>query len=157
MQPAPAAQGVAVKEALLEVASKRRSKDDKRTDAQVMADTIVERITGQEIALAPVADGQPDHDGPNTAGGDSEPAYLKGYGTISAEYARWLITGDRTGPDGENEAEAWIRRVYTAPTTGRARRHGLEGTKSPAELEGPDRGSRPILPHTILRCPDSPY
>lgn len=131
----PAAQGVAVKETMLEVASKRRSKDDKRTDTQVVADTIVERITGQEIASRPSLMINLTMTDRTLLVGDSEPAYLKGYGTISAEYARWLITGDRTGPDGENEAEAWIRRVYTAPTTGELVAMDSKARKVPQDLK----------------------
>jgi hypothetical protein len=114
----PVIQGVAFKEALTRAAARRRSIDDKRTDAQVMADTVVECVTEQKLASRPPLLVHLTMTDRCLLGGDSEPAFIKGYGIVSAEYARWLITGDRTGPDGENEEEAWIRRLYTAPVTG---------------------------------------
>lgn len=49
--------------------------------------------------------------------GDHEPAYLTGYGTVPADWARALIHGPDT-PDGRAPAERWIRRLYTAPRSG---------------------------------------
>ncbi len=114
----PVIQGVAFKEALAKAASKRRSTEDKRTEAQVMADIVVERVTGQEMASRPPLMINVVMTDRSLLAGDSEPAFIKGYGIVSAEYARWLMAGDRTGPDGENEAEAWVRRLYTAPVSG---------------------------------------
>ncbi|GAA5226150.1 HNH endonuclease [Paeniglutamicibacter antarcticus] len=114
----PVIQGVAIKEALVKALAKRRRVDDERTDSQVVADTVVERITGQDrAARIPLMINLVMTDRTLLVG-DSEPALIKGYGTISAEYARWLITGDRTGPDGVNTAETWVRRLYTTPTNG---------------------------------------
>ena len=50
--------------------------------------------------------------------GDSEPAYLNGYGTIPAGYARYLVTGDPNLSPKESKAQVWIRRLFTAPSSG---------------------------------------
>lgn len=114
----PVVQGVAFQEALIKEAARLRSTNDERTDAQVMADTVVERVTGQELASRPPLMIHVVMTDRSLLAGDGEPAFIKGYGTVSAEYSRWLIAGDRTGRDGENEAEAWVRRLYTAPVSG---------------------------------------
>lgn len=114
----PVVQGVAFKEALVRAAARRRSIDDERTDAQVIADTVVERVTDQKLASRPPLMIHLVMTDRSLLAGDSEPAFIKGYGIVSAAYARWLITGDRTGPDHENEEEAWVRRLYTAPGSG---------------------------------------
>ena len=114
----PVAEGMALREALLAAKAKRRTAEDRRTDTQVMADTLVERVTGHDIASHPPLMLHMTMTDRTLISGDSEPAHLKGYGTIPAEYARWLIAGDRAGADGENTAELWVRRLYTAPSSG---------------------------------------
>lgn len=109
----PVAQGVACKTALENHADQRRSAGDDRTRAQIMADTLVERVTGQasaesvniEVGLQMTADSL---FGAGTAAGD-QPAEVCGFGPVPADVGRNLV----------READlAWIRRLYTAPETG---------------------------------------
>ncbi|MDQ2844888.1 MAG: DUF222 domain-containing protein, partial [Actinomycetota bacterium] len=86
----PVAQGVAVYAALKKAADTRGVGDD-RSGKQVMADTLVERITGQtEAHLVPVrvnltmtAD--------TLLGNGTTPAWLEDFGPISAEHARAIL------------------------------------------------------------------
>ncbi|MEP6816702.1 MAG: hypothetical protein ABI873_14245 [Marmoricola sp.] len=105
----PVAQGVAVFAALTRHVDSCRAQGDARTRGQIMADTLVERVTGQATAAAtPVAVHLVMSDATLLAG-SSEPAHLEEYGTIPAAVARDLAA----------DAEAaWIRRLYTSPATG---------------------------------------
>jgi hypothetical protein len=124
----PAAQGVAVWATLTRVADQAIATGDARSRGQIMADTVVERITGQTRADAvPVAVDLVVSDQTLLAGG-AEPAWLQGYGPLTAQTARDLcLAADR-------DALAQLRRLYATPDTGtlvamdsRARRfpHGL--------------------------------
>jgi hypothetical protein len=106
----PAAQGVAAYAALAREADNRRATGDERSRTQLMADTAVTRITGQQTPTAidvAIQLVMTDHalldDSPT-------PARLDGYGPIPAHTARRLIA---------NSHNAWIRRLYTKPTDGR--------------------------------------
>jgi hypothetical protein len=103
----PVAQGVACKAALEKEANRLRSEGDARTRGQIMADTLVARVTGQatgtpvEVNLVMT----------DTAllGGSHESAHLDSYGPIPATLARDLVrTADK----------AWVRRLFTRPDTG---------------------------------------
>ena len=109
----PVAQGVAVRAALTKHADALRATGDGRSRGQIMADTLVERVTGQAVA-----DGVEVHvDVVMTdralLEGDDEPATLPGYGVVPASYARHLI-----GTAALHEAAVWTRRLFTMPTTG---------------------------------------
>jgi uncharacterized protein DUF222/HNH endonuclease len=109
----PAVQGVAVYAALTRQADMLRAQGDGRGRGQIMADTLVERVTGQSRADAvpvEVSVVMP-HDALLTD--HSEPAVLEGYGPLPAAFARaWLR-------DLPADAEAWVRRLYEHPVTGR--------------------------------------
>jgi hypothetical protein len=80
-----------------------------------MADTLVQRLTGQASADAvPVHIGLVMTDRTLLAG-DQEPAHLPGYGPVPAGLARDWVFGD---PDTDPEAQVWLRRLYTHPGTG---------------------------------------
>lgn len=119
----PVAQGVAVHAALSKHADTARSAGDSRTRGQIMADTLVERITGQATAGAvPVAVNLVMTDRA-LLGADSTPAHLHGYGPIPAAVGRQLLRSTGVAADGANNrandrAEAWVRRLYTSPVTG---------------------------------------
>nr|WP_306971162.1 HNH endonuclease signature motif containing protein [Arthrobacter oryzae] len=94
----PVSQGVAAYAALNRDADTARSGGDERSRGQVMADTLVERITGTpggikgvEVQLV-----MTDH---TLLQADPEPARLPGYGTIPAAWARTiaLTGGSATG------------------------------------------------------------
>ncbi|WP_309075412.1 HNH endonuclease signature motif containing protein, partial [Paenarthrobacter sp.] len=123
----PVAQGVAVYAALCRTADSARASGDVRsggvvpTRGQVMADTLVERVTGTPGGISGVNLDLVMTDR-TLFQGDSEPARLKGYGIVPAEWARELLTEDQTGPDHsttpDTEFTVWLRRLYTAPATG---------------------------------------
>lgn len=106
----PVAQGVAVYAAL------KRNADtifDGRTRGQVMADTVVERVTGRPadrpvpVTLGPVmAD-------TTLAGDDDAPAWVAGYGPVPAGFARGLVT-EAANP----ELRSTLRRLYRHPESG---------------------------------------
>jgi hypothetical protein len=105
----PAAQGVAVWATLSRIADQARTAGDPRTRGQVMADVLVERITGQATAAAvPVAVNLVISDQALLGGGhsnDRQPAWLQGYGPIPA---------DTIDP----QTFTALRRLYAQPATG---------------------------------------
>lgn len=111
----PVAQGVRAYASLKAAAdSARTDSTDERSRGQVMADTLVERVTGQEHAEdVPVTANLVVSDESLLASGH-EPAVLMddaghGYGPVPAQVARSLAA---TGLDLD---AAWIRSVYAAP------------------------------------------
>jgi hypothetical protein len=124
----PVAQGVAVHAALTRHADSLRSGGDTRSRGQVMADSLVERITGTSGGVAGV-EIQLVMTDRTLFQGDSEPVRLAGYGIVPAGWGRKMAvlgqspsgtddhagggSGPCTGPLG-----VWLRRLYTAPGTG---------------------------------------
>ncbi len=105
----PVAQGVACHTALKRAADSLRAAGDPRSRGQIMADTLVERITGQATADAvPVQIGLVMTD-TTLLTADHTPAHLDGYGPIPATVARQIT---RTAD------QAWLRRLFTNPTDG---------------------------------------
>ncbi|MGH8971525.1 MAG: HNH endonuclease, partial [Actinomycetes bacterium] len=83
---------------------------DPRGRGQIMADTLVERLTGQATADAtPVEVALLVPEDTLLAGGD-EPAEMVGHGPIPAPAARDLIRDTR--------AQVWLRRIVTRPADG---------------------------------------
>ncbi|HET7329109.1 MAG TPA: DUF222 domain-containing protein [Nocardioidaceae bacterium] len=108
----PVAQGVAVHASLKQQADTLRSGGDPRSRGQIMADTLVERVTGQATAQdVPVEVNLVVTDQTLLAGGD-EPAVLEGYGPVPAPLARRLLR------DADDTTRAWVRRLFTRPDTG---------------------------------------
>ncbi|MCD4851140.1 HNH endonuclease [Arthrobacter sp. AK01] len=130
----PVAQGVAVYAALTRKADSVRSAGESRNRGQVMADTLVERITGRRGGISGV-DLEVIMTDRALFQGDSEPARLKGYGIVPAAWARALVgaggaafdepgerrpyaAGGSPLPTKDPEFTVWLRRLYTAPSTG---------------------------------------
>ncbi|MDJ0357328.1 DUF222 domain-containing protein [Paenarthrobacter sp. PH39-S1] len=139
----PVAQGVSAYAALSREADSLRAAGDHRGRGQIMADTLVQHITGTPGGITGV-EIQLVMTDRTLLQGDSEPAHLTGYGTVPAQWARNLIrhgeTGAHaatanpgTGPSagagagtgagiatamGDPAFRVWIRRLYTAPGTG---------------------------------------
>ena len=107
----PVAQGVSVYAAL------RRTADtcaDGRCRGQVMADTLVERVTGRPADVpVPIAVNLVISD-EAMFGGSTAPALIDGYGPIPAAVARRLADA----AVGDKRSKATLRRLYRRPTTG---------------------------------------
>jgi hypothetical protein len=110
----PVAQGVAVHAALTKHAATLRAAGDPRTRGQIMADTLVERVTGQAKAPDVPVEVQLVMTDRSLLVGDDTPARIVGHGPVPAALARALM---RAGEAGE-AARVWIRRLFTSPSTG---------------------------------------
>ena len=109
----PAAQGVAAYAALTRDSDTARSAGDDRSRGQVMADTLVERVTGTPGGVTGV-EIQLVMTDRTFLQADAEPARLPGYGTIPATRARHIaLTGA-----GDKDLSLWVRRLYTTPGSG---------------------------------------
>lgn len=148
----PVASGVACHKALKEHATALKATGDSRTMGQLMADTLIERLTGINPVTGPGVEIGLIITDTTLAGEDDTPADLEGYGPIPAPTARDLIAGntghnndngddggdddgrdDGEGNEGESEAEAepsprWIRPLTTDDATPSGRLTG-RGTR----------------------------
>jgi hypothetical protein len=107
----PVAQGVSVYAALRREADLR---GDGRSRGQVMADTLVERVTGREAAVpTPIAVNLVLTDD-TLLGGNSAPADLCGYGPIPAAVARAMVAN----AVGDRRSRVTLRRLYAHPRSG---------------------------------------
>ncbi|WP_400158819.1 HNH endonuclease [Arthrobacter sp. BPSS-3] len=133
----PVASGVAAYAALTRHADTARATGDPRTRGQLMADALVERVTGTPGGITGI-EVQLVMTDRTLLAGDNEPARLTGYGIVPAAWARKLLVtggtantraGEATQPEDPpgNIADSshdgldfsvWIRRLYTAPATG---------------------------------------
>ncbi|HEU5001112.1 MAG TPA: DUF222 domain-containing protein [Lapillicoccus sp.] len=109
----PATQGVGVLAALTQAADAARAAGDTRGRGQVMADTLVERVTGQASAAGVSVEVQVVLTDRALLAGDATPAVVPGYGTVPAEWARRMVRREPEGP-----VQVWIRRLYTHPDNG---------------------------------------
>lgn len=121
----PVAQGVACFAALDRAARAATAAGDGRTRGQLMADLVVERLTGQSAASdVPVEVDLVISDrtllGQGTAAGD-EPAHVPGYGPVPGQWAREFIQGVLAG-----DLAVSLRRLYARPD---GRLVGMESTR----------------------------
>ena len=111
----PVAQGVALFATLRKKADSLRARGDARTRGQIMADLLVQRVTGHaEPDAIPVGINLVMTDTSLFGHGDAEPAQLEGYGPIPADLARRLV---RAGAGAAVAGSSWLRRLYTDPRT----------------------------------------
>jgi hypothetical protein len=122
----PVAQAVAVHAALTRAALTGKASGDERGKGQIMADTLVERVTGQAAADDVSVEVQLVITDRALVAGDGTPAQVPGYGPVPAGWARDLLTrhlpgghvpGDDPAP-GDVRARLWLRRLYTHPASG---------------------------------------
>jgi Domain of unknown function (DUF222) len=107
----PVTQGVSVYAALRREADTRC---DGRSRGQVMADTLVERVTGRDAAVpTPIAVNLVLSDA-SLLGGDNAPADLCGYGPIPAAVARAMVAGALA----DRRSRVTLRRLYAHPRSG---------------------------------------
>ena len=105
----PVAQGVACHAALALEADAKRAAGDLRSRGQIMADTLVERLTGQITAdSTPITVGMVVTDR-TLLGRGHAPGHLQGYGPVPAPLVRDLV---------RNADQVWLRRLYTSPGDG---------------------------------------
>jgi hypothetical protein len=113
----PVAQGVACYAALKTAADTAKATGDERSRGQLMADTLVERLTGRAAAKGPdVAVNLTITDRALFAG-DAEPAHLEGYGTVPAQWGRDLVR-NASKHSVDTKVALWFRSLYTHPVTG---------------------------------------
>lgn len=104
----PVAQGVAVFAALTRAADSARASGDPRGRGQIMADTLVERVTGQRSAEGvPLRVNLVISD--DVLFGADGHAHIEGYGPVPGDLARDLAARTR---------QKWLRRLYASPDTG---------------------------------------
>ena len=122
----PVAEGVAALATLTRAADSAKADGDERTRGQVMADTLVARVTGREAADNVPVEVQVVIGDRALLAGDNTPGQVPGYGPVPAHWARDLIakTGQtpprtRHGDTSESsQAMVWLRRLYTHPDNG---------------------------------------
>jgi hypothetical protein len=101
----PVAQGVSVYKALLDAAASGRAAGGDRSRGQLMADTLVERVTGRARADRTPVEVQLVIGEESLLGHGDDPARLAGYGPVPAAWARELVRG--------SQAEVFVRRLFT--------------------------------------------
>ncbi|MCC9193275.1 HNH endonuclease [Arthrobacter sp. zg-Y916] len=147
----PVAQGVAVYAALSRAADSLRASGDGRGRGQIMADTLVERVTGQDTAdqvpvevqlvitdrtlLSDVLFPQRQTGGDRVPGAPETkadtPAYFPGYGTIPGAWARNLISSALGTGEGRHASPPGIRLQGSPPGT--SRQASPPGTRLPSQ------------------------
>ena len=105
----PVAQGVACYAALKRQADSLRGQGDARSRGQIMADTLVERLTGQRTAEGVSVEVHLVMTDEALFNDDDAPTHLTGFGPIPASLARQVVrAADRV----------WLRRLFARPTDG---------------------------------------
>ncbi len=101
----PVKDGVAVFAALDQAAKAAHAAGDERTRGQVMADTLVDRITGREAGGKPRIEVKIVMTADALANTSDQLALVEGYGPVPAAWAR----------DALADAEVFVRRLFTDP------------------------------------------
>jgi hypothetical protein len=115
----PVAQGVAAYAALCREAEAKIAEGDPRGRGQIMADILVQRVTGQaeakdvpvEVNLVMTDRSLLGTATSDDASGADEPAHLDGCGPIPAQIARELVFG------ASDATPMWLRRLFRHPRT----------------------------------------
>ena len=108
----PVAQGISVWATLSRLADSLIAAGDGRSRGQIMADTLVERVTGQTTADTVAVAVNLTISDETLFNGGYEPAWVQGHGPIPAQTARQLVATALA------KAHTTLRRLYTTPSTG---------------------------------------
>nr|WP_258806365.1 HNH endonuclease signature motif containing protein [Pseudarthrobacter sp. NS4] len=109
---------IAAHAALTRHADTLRSTGDERTRGQIMADSLVGRLTGTPAGITGI-EIQLVMTDRTLLQGDSEPARLPGYGTVPAQWAREAVLNGSTGagkPSRPAKARTWAGDAESGPT-----------------------------------------
>lgn len=114
----PVAQGVAAYAALSRTADATAAAGDPRGRGQLMADTLVRRLTGaatdaEDRPIVPVAINLVMSD-QTLLGSSDDPVELEDHGSIPADLARELVADAL-----DARSKVWLRRLYAHPLSGR--------------------------------------
>ncbi|GGR54733.1 hypothetical protein J2S40_002622 [Nocardioides luteus] len=101
----PVKDGVAVFAALDQAAKAAQAAGDQRTRGQVMADTLVDRVTGREAGAKPKVEVKIVMTADSLTNTADQPAMVEGYGPVPAAWAREALA----------DAEVFVRRLLTDP------------------------------------------
>ncbi len=129
----PVADAVAVYAALGREADGRRADGEDRTRDQIMADALVERVTGHAAGKPASVEVQLVMTDRSLLGRHHEPAVLAGFGVVPAEWAWQLIAAAAEG-SAEGADAVWLRRLFTAPGTGELVSMDSKARRFPAGL-----------------------
>lgn len=105
----PVDQAVAIQAILGRDADRLRATGDERTRSQIMADLLVERITGINTTVGPPLTVNLVISDESVFGGGAEPAYVHGYGPIPAGLARRWV---------KHRGNIQLRKLYANPESG---------------------------------------
>ncbi|EMY34036.1 HNH nuclease [Arthrobacter crystallopoietes BAB-32] len=153
----PVKAGVAVHAALTREADSLRARGDQRSRGQIMADTLVERVTGKTAAQPANYEIQLVMTDRTLLQGATEPAHLTGYGIVPAQYARNLLRGTNTTTSSQDPPPADAGApVIGGPGTGSAAPPlAMQDTAPPRPLISPAPENPPAAPQEANR-PDLP-
>jgi hypothetical protein len=126
----PVKDGVAVIAALKAAADTARATGDARSRGQVMADTLVERVTGRSVAAPVRVNLDLVMTDRSFFGTSEESAHVPSYGPVPAEWAHDVLA------DALDAVQVWVRRLYTHPTTGQLVGLDSRARHAPAGLAG---------------------
>ncbi|MEU6136460.1 DUF222 domain-containing protein [Nocardioides sp. NPDC047086] len=101
----PVKDGVAVFAALDQAAKAAHAAGDERTRGQVMADTLLDRVTGRAEGAKPRIEVKIVMTADSLTNDADQPAMVEGYGPVPAAWAREALT----------DAEVFVRRLFTDP------------------------------------------
>ncbi|WP_193612229.1 HNH endonuclease [Nocardioides lijunqiniae] len=108
----PVKQAVRVYAVLLTIAKTARSQGDPRSQGQLMADALVERVTGESTTAAPKVEVKLVMSDSSFFGTSQDAAHVEGHGPMPAPWARAFVK------EAAAQARLWVRRLYVVPSTG---------------------------------------
>ncbi|QOR71686.1 DUF222 domain-containing protein [Ruania alkalisoli] len=140
----PVAQGVAVYAALTRRADELNAQGDPRSTSQLMADTLVERVTGHARAEDVPIQVQVVMSDRALLDGADEAAHVNEYGTVPSRWARELVAraaeqggavdASRRRSHETRGVGVWVRRLFTRPASGELVAMQSRARRAPAGL-----------------------